>query len=103
MNDERDEGSFDQRLNQARERQGLAEPAATPAGEEVSSAWNLGARIGVELAAALVVGGIIGYALDRWLHTTPIFLLVFFVLGAAAGMLNVWRLISPPSQRPPGK
>ena len=29
--------------------------------------------------------------LDRWLGTTPFLLIVFFFLGAAAGMLNVYR------------
>ncbi len=48
-------------------------------------------RFGVELVSALAVGAGIGYLLDRWLETTPLFLVVFFFLGAAAGMLNVWR------------
>jgi ATP synthase protein I len=37
------------------------------------------------------VGGGIGWLLDRWLGTLPLFLLVFFVLGAVAGLLNVFR------------
>ena len=48
-------------------------------------------RIGVELVAALVVGVGVGLVLDRWLGTAPWFLVVFFFLGAAAGMLNVYR------------
>jgi len=105
MDEKRDESSFDQRLNDARERQRLNDPAevaaaAVPAGDQATqSAWGLGARIGVELASALVVGVVIGLALDRWLHTTPIFLVIFFLVGAAAGMLNVWRLTSP--RKPP--
>jgi ATP synthase protein I len=39
----------------------------------------------------LVVGGGIGWLLDRWLGTSPAFLIVFFLLGAAAGTLNVFR------------
>lgn len=54
---------------------------------------GLAFRIGVELVAGLVVGGGIGWLLDRWLNTGPLLLIVFFFLGAAAGMLNVWRAV----------
>jgi ATP synthase protein I len=33
--------------------------------------------------------------LDRWLGTWPWLFLVFFVLGSAAGVLNVYRLLNP--------
>jgi len=48
-------------------------------------------RLATELVAGFVVGGGIGWLLDRWLGTLPLFLLVFFGLGAAAGILNVVR------------
>ena len=51
-------------------------------------------RIGVELVAALVVGVGIGLLLDNWLGTGPWFLVAFFFLGAAAGVLNVYRAAS---------
>jgi ATP synthase protein I len=50
-------------------------------------------RIGVEIVSALIVGVAIGYFLDRWLGTKPWFLLLFFVLGAAAGFMNVFRVV----------
>jgi ATP synthase protein I len=50
-------------------------------------------RIGVEIVSALAVGVAIGYFLDRWLGTKPWFLLLFFVLGAAAGFMNVFRVV----------
>jgi ATP synthase protein I len=52
-------------------------------------------RAGVEVVSALVVGIVIGFLLDRWLGTWPWLFLVFFVLGSAAGILNVYRLFSP--------
>jgi ATP synthase protein I len=82
---------FERRLNAARGRRGL-EPKALPAGP---SAWGVGARVGVELLSALVVGLAIGWGLDRWLHTTPLFLVVFVLLGGGAGVANVWRLMAP--------
>ena len=50
-----------------------------------------GLRMAAELVAAVIVGGAIGYGLDRWLGTTPWLFLLFFVLGFAAGVLNVVR------------
>jgi ATP synthase protein I len=53
-------------------------------------------RFATELVAALLVGGALGWGLD-WLfgffgiHTRPLFIVVFFVLGAAAGIRNVMR------------
>lgn len=48
-------------------------------------------RLGVELVTGLALGGGIGWLVDQWLGTLPWFLLLFFFLGAAAGMLNVFR------------
>ena len=48
-------------------------------------------RIGIELVAALMVGAGLGWLLDRWLGTGPFLFLLFFFLGAAAGILNVFR------------
>ncbi len=45
----------------------------------------------VELAAALCVGLGLGWLTDRFLGTRPWGLIVFFFLGIAAGMLNVFR------------
>lgn len=50
-----------------------------------------GLRMSSELVAAIIVGGLIGYALDRWLGTSPWLFLAFFILGFAAGILNVVR------------
>ncbi len=58
------------------------------------SGINIALRIGVELVAALAVGVAIGIGLDRWLGTTPWLMVVFIVLGAAAGILNVVRVMA---------
>tara|TARA_B100000519_G_scaffold113184_2_gene97941 strand:- start:322 stop:675 length:354 start_codon:yes stop_codon:yes gene_type:complete len=50
-------------------------------------------KIGVDIVAAIVVGAGIGLLLDNWLGTKPWLLIVFFILGAAAGMLNVFRAV----------
>ncbi|MDB5411801.1 MAG: hypothetical protein JWR10_136 [Rubritepida sp.] len=87
--------SLDRRLKAARDRQGLDKvPDAKGA---LPSTWGVGLRAGVEVVSALVVGVGLGLVLDRWLGTWPWLFLVFFVLGAAAGVLNVYRLFTPRS------
>ena len=56
-----------------------------------SGAFMLALRIGGEITAGIVVGGFIGWALDTWLATLPLFMILFLCLGGMAGMLNVWR------------
>jgi ATP synthase protein I len=50
-----------------------------------------GMRMATELVAAVLVGSAIGYGLDRWLGSTPWLFLLFFVLGFAAGVVNLMR------------
>ena len=50
-----------------------------------------GMRMAAELVAAVIVGGLIGYGLDKWLGSKPWLFLLFFFLGFAAGVLNVVR------------
>jgi len=46
------------------------------------------------LVASVVVGGLIGFGIDRLLHTSPWGVLVFGALGFAAGVRDVLRRIS---------
>jgi ATP synthase protein I len=54
-------------------------------------ALGLGFRMAVELVAALCVGLALGWVFDRAFGTRPWGLIVFFFLGSAAGMVNVFR------------
>ncbi len=92
--------SFEARLAAARVRQGLDRPEPSSAKSAMPmSPIGLGLRVGVELVSALAVAVAIGYGLDRWLHTRPLFLAVFVPLGGAAGVMNVWRLVAPRGSR----
>jgi ATP synthase protein I len=55
------------------------------------SAFARGMRLSAELVGGVVIGFILGWLLDRWLGTTPWGLIVFLLLGFAAGVLNVMR------------
>jgi ATP synthase protein I len=95
---------FDARLRAARQQRGMDKPVAAKPGSGPASfsALGIGMRVGVELVSALVVAVAIGWGLDRWLHTSPAFLVVFVLLGGAAGVANVWRLMGP-GRMPGGK
>lgn len=56
-----------------------------------ASAMARGFRLSSELVAGVVVGGVIGWGFDRLLSTSPWGLIVFFLLGFAAGVINVMR------------
>lgn len=89
-----EQDGFEERLRQARARQGM-EPRPTAQGGSPQGSWGVGFRAGVEVVSALVVGIAIGILLDRWLGTWPWLFLLFFVFGSAAGVLNVYRLFAP--------
>jgi ATP synthase protein I len=62
-----------------------------PRREAPPTSLGIASRFATEFVVAVAFGGGLGWALDRWLGTKPIFLLVLFVLGAAAGIRNVMR------------
>jgi ATP synthase protein I len=95
-----DDGSFDERLRAAQRRLGLRTPPTSPGapglgGAQGLSPFGVAMRVGVEMVSALAVAVAIGWWLDRWLHTAPILLAVFVLLGGGAGVANVWRLVGP--------
>lgn len=53
--------------------------------------WGGGLQAGIEIIVGVGGGSLLGWALDRWLDTGPFLLIVGFMLGAAAGMLNAFR------------
>ena len=55
------------------------------------SAMARGFRLSTELVAGVLVGAFIGWLLDRWLGISPWGMIVFLLLGFAAGVLNVMR------------
>ena len=48
-------------------------------------------KLGTELVAAVAVGSIIGFILDNWFDTKPLLIIIFFLFGAIAGIINVFR------------
>jgi ATP synthase protein I len=50
--------------------------------------------VGIAFVLAVVMGFLAGFGLDSWLGTKPLFTIVFFFVGVAAGVLNVVRTAS---------
>jgi ATP synthase protein I len=80
---------LERQLQQARggqkQEQKPAPPPASP------SQMGIAFRLVTELLAGVIVGGAIGWALDRVFGTSPILLIVCFLVGVAAGIRNVQR------------
>lgn len=53
-------------------------PATSPAGHAM--------KMALDLVSGATVGTVLGYALDEWLGTLPLFLLICFCIGIAAGV-----------------
>ena len=54
---------------------------------------GFGFKISTEIIAALIVGVCIGLLVDNYFNTKPFGLIIFFILGALAGFLNVYRVM----------
>jgi ATP synthase protein I len=77
-----------ERLDQVSRR---SETEAAPRQSTDMSGFARGFRLSSELVAGVAVGALIGWLLDRWLGSSPWGLIVFLLLGFAAGILNVMR------------
>ena len=54
---------------------------------------GFGFKISTEIIAALIIGVCIGLLVDNYFNTKPFGLIIFFILGALAGFLNVYRVM----------
>jgi ATP synthase protein I len=81
--------SLGNRLAQHQQADRKVEPGSGPRSDP--SALARGFRLSTELVAGVLVGAFIGWALDRWLGISPWGMIVFLLLGFAAGVVNVIR------------
>ena len=62
----------------------------------VSRQFAMALELPFVLVAAIIVGGLLGFFLDQWLHTKPYLMLVFGFLGFFGGLRDVLRRVSKP-------
>ncbi len=90
--------ALDAQQRDARESSGekLGQVRLSPA--SMGYAMGLAFRVLSEFVAAVIVGGFIGWWIDWLTGTSPAFLIIFLLMGAAAGFWNVYRI----AMKPPG-
>jgi ATP synthase protein I len=81
---------LDRKIKEAQAKQSQ-ETAARPVFGSTSTGASRAARAATDLAAGVIVGGALGYGLDKWLHTMPLFMILLLFAGFAAGVLNIYR------------
>jgi len=87
-------GSLDRRLSEIRDNRKIGTDQAGGQSEDSAaraSAMARGFRLSSELIAGVVVGAAIGWGIDYLLSTSPFGLIVFFLLGFVAGLVNLVR------------
>ena len=77
---------IEDRLRKAREKRGEVRRVEPP-----NSKLGIAFRLVTELMGAVIVGGVMGWGLDRVLGTGPFLFIVMFMVGVAAGIFNVVR------------
>ncbi|WP_434086050.1 AtpZ/AtpI family protein [Leisingera thetidis] len=82
-----------QRMAQLEEKLAAARKAQEPKprADEHYSMANMAWRMVIELVAGLAIGFGIGYGLDLLFGTLPIFMVLFVMLGLAAGVKTMLR------------
>ncbi|WHU05169.1 MULTISPECIES: AtpZ/AtpI family protein [unclassified Sphingomonas] len=91
MTQDRAPSDLDRRIADAK----AAEAART--GEVVKApadakGYKQGSRVLMDLIGMPLGGGILGYALDHWLGTSPWLLLTLLVLSIAAAFRNIYKI-----------
>lgn len=81
---------FDARMRQLRPE--VDDAAQEQARRQRSSGYRA-LHAGIEIVVGVAAGALIGYGLDAWLNTTPLFIVLLFTLGMGAGFLNAMRTL----------
>jgi ATP synthase protein I len=85
---------LEDQLSESRKGRHIRTDQSESAGNNASakaSAMARGFRLSSELVAGVLVGAVIGWGIDQLLSTSPWGLIVFFLLGFVAGVINVMR------------
>lgn len=100
-NAEAEAASLRSRLDALKADLGEAKAAEQPEGQQGKpggeSPLGVAMRAGTELVAGVLVGGAMGYFLDRQLGTKPWLMVILLIMGMAAGFRNLYRLGTRPT------
>ena len=93
--------SLDERLDRIKRDEALRGDAKTTA-ESQRLIRSVGSRILSDLVGLPFGGGLIGWLIDRWLGTTPWFMLALLFFGFGLAVRNVMRIANQGPKRPEG-
>jgi len=82
------------RLDDLRKRVAKARGETSSTSQPPDNAASLAVRFGGEFGAAILVGALLGYGIDFFVHTSPWGLLIGLGLGFVTGVVNVVRVAS---------
>lgn len=82
----------------AAKREATGEPDPANVSNTATGGLGHGMRVGIELVSAIGVGTFVGWLFDQWLGTIPLFMIIMFIVGAAAGFLNIYRMVQRQEQ-----
>ena len=91
LTQERAPSDLDRRIADAK----AAEAARTGEGIKApvdAKGYKQGSRVLMDLIGMPLGGGVLGYALDSWLHTLPWFLLGFVALSFVAAFRSIYKI-----------
>jgi ATP synthase protein I len=103
-----DEAALSARLRGLGDQLGQHQPGRTPESRPREPAANAsgyarGFALSSQLVGGVLVGAAIGWALDTLLGIKPWGMIVFLMLGFAAGVVNVVRMVGGPPGSDPGR
>lgn len=55
-------------------------------------AVGIGLDLASQVIGCIIIGLVIGYFLDKWLGTNPLFLIVFLIFGVIAAFRNAYLI-----------
>lgn len=61
--------------------------------KKVKKKENAAVYVLAELLAAVIVGVMIGLGLDYYFETKPVFMIIFFIIGAISSFWNIYKFM----------
>ncbi len=61
--------------------------------KNTKSGYGIGMKISLDLISSIITGGLIGWGIDIFFSTKPIFFIVFLLLGIIAGFYSLYKTV----------
>ena len=61
--------------------------------KKTKSGYGIGMKMSLDLISSIIAGGLIGWGIDIFFSTKPIFFIVFLLLGIVAGFFGLYKTV----------